>query len=223
VIWLIKLLIFDFDGTLFDAKDYFHLAFGYIGDWLSKDYGIEKGAAARAMEKVLEGKGVSYKKIFNDSFAALGLKDEGAVRKAVELFHRIPLDGLKPYPDVAVLKQLKEQYDIAIVTQGSRVKQERKIAWFGLDKVVDEVVYAQDVGYLKPDPRLYEEVLERFGHKASESMVVGDNPIMDFPGAKALGIMTCRVVRGDFADVPDICCDIRLDSLKEVREFLEKA
>lgn len=58
----------------------------------------------------------------------------------------------------------------------------------GLDRLVDFVVISAEVGFRKPDPRIFEEALRRAGVPAGEAVHVGDLPEEDVEGARRAGL-----------------------------------
>jgi putative hydrolase of the HAD superfamily len=89
------------------------------------------------------------------------------------------------------------------------------------------VIYARESesGKEKPDPGAYSVALHKLGVKAEETVCVGDNPHTDFWGAKQLGIVTFRLLCGEFKDVrlsDEFEAEVILDSLSEVMDVLER-
>jgi len=65
----------------------------------------------------------------------------------------------------------------------------------------ERTVHARDVGVLKPDPRVFLSVLEGTDLHPSEVAHVGDDPELDVVGARAAGMKSIWIVRGE-ADWP---------------------
>jgi HAD superfamily hydrolase (TIGR01549 family) len=55
-------------------------------------------------------------------------------------------------------------------------------------------VYSSDVGYMKPDPRIFRIALERVGVASDRAMFVGDRLDKDVRGAGRLGMRTVLIV-----------------------------
>jgi putative hydrolase of the HAD superfamily len=78
----------------------------------------------------------------------------------------------------------------------ARVRAERR-----LDDYFDEVLVSYEVGYTKPDPRIYELCLSRLGVPAPQALFVDDRP-ENVEGARRLGIET--VLFGGDASMDDV-------------------
>lgn len=224
----IRLLAFDLDGTLYNTDDYFRLAFPKIAVWAQRRYGLRPARSRPLLWKILRQKGSTYHHLFDDFLEASGLAGRltpEACRKAIQgmvrLFHAIPLRGLRPYPDIRVLSRLAKSYRIAILTHGSQAKQENKIRRFRLERLADPILYAADLGYGKPDPRVYKLLLRAGPYHPSQVLVIGDNPFMDFPGAQLLGMKTCRIARGEFRKLA-YPCDYTVKNLYQLEKILQK-
>jgi len=67
--------------------------------------------------------------------------------------------------------------------------------------------YSFAVGALKPDPRIYQNVLDQLGVRAAEAWMIGDSQRCDRDGPKAFGIKghylarSCLDEGGDYADL----------------------
>lgn len=104
------------------------------------------------------------------------------------------LDGLGAHACLfdGVLTALQELravgLKLGIITNGRTDLQSRIIAASGLDDLMDSVVISGAVGVGKPDPGIFNIALKEIGLNAGETVFVGDNPIADIAGARALGM-----------------------------------
>lgn len=91
----------------------------------------------------------------------------------------------------------------------------------GLAARLDVVVVSEQVGWLKPHPRPFEAALEALGDvDAGEVLFVGDDPVNDVSGARAMGFRTAWLAPpGTETTVGG--ADLRLSSLHELPHFLE--
>lgn len=67
----------------------------------------------------------------------------------------------------------------------------------GIAGFFDHIVYSQQVGAAKPDPRIFREALQRFGVAPHAAWHIGDNVEADIAGAQAMGIHAILVDRQD--------------------------
>lgn len=88
------------------------------------------------------------------------------------------------------LEELKKNdIKVAIVSNSTSVSIEI-VKNLGIDKLVDEVYLSCLTGYLKPDPRAFQQVTKKFEVKANEVCVVGDKITTDILGAKLAKMKT---------------------------------
>jgi putative hydrolase of the HAD superfamily len=77
---------------------------------------------------------------------------------------------------------------MALLTNGCSVFQRRKVARFGLERFFDLILIEGELGYGKPDRRVFERALAHFAVPAAGAVMVGDNLEADIAGAQAVGI-----------------------------------
>jgi putative hydrolase of the HAD superfamily len=96
------------------------------------------------------------------------------------------------------LTELREQGSkLAIVTNGSSRTQRTKIEATGLEDLVDAIVVSGEVGFSKPDQRIFEIATDSLGVQCGECVFVGDNPERDIVGACGAGMSTIWVSHGE--------------------------
>ena len=74
-----------------------------------------------------------------------------------------------------VLRGLKADYILALVTTASRPNVEGVLRHFGLGDFFDLVVTQEDVKIAKPDPSCYNELIERCGVKREDCLIFEDS------------------------------------------------
>lgn len=82
----------------------------------------------------------------------------------------------------------------------------------GLEKFFDTTVASIDIGFKKPDLKIFHLALDNLKLSPEEVIMVGDNPRTDIQGAHNLGIGTVRLMRGPNRTKPDLVdpdCKIR--------------
>ena len=74
-----------------------------------------------------------------------------------------------------------------IVTSGPPTQQ-IKIDALGVRSHIDAIVVSDEVGFAKPDPRIFRRALRRLDVDPREAWFVGDHPVNDVAGATAIGM-----------------------------------
>src|SRR5919201_4409000 len=114
---------------------------------------------------------------FRRVFAALGLEvrpEEAAAAAAAYragyLDERRPMDGA-----VELLAALAGCVRIGIVSNNLVDEQREKLQVCGLTPFVDALVVSEEVGVLKPDPRIFQAALTRLAVDRGAAIMVGDS------------------------------------------------
>lgn len=98
--------------------------------------------------------------------------------------HVRPFDGA-----LDVLYQLRERGQrMGLLTNGCSVFQRRKLRRYELEPLFELILIEGELGYGKPDPRVFRAALQHFGVRARDTWMVGDNLDADIAGAQRLGI-----------------------------------
>ncbi len=116
-----------------------------------------------------------------------------------------------------VLSKLKDNYLLVMMTNGIKRVQEAKIKKSGLDKYFDCVIISDDVGYNKPDIRIYEYMENKIGkHDKDKILMIGDSVGSDIEGGINFGIKTC------FFNPKGNECELKVDyEVKSMKEILD--
>jgi len=123
-----------------------------------------------------------------ENFSGVGVVSEVAINKAesdlVEhLESMVVMDGVHQ-----VLSDLIEEGYLMVLVSNLCSPYKRPIRELGVENLVQECVYSCDVGYLKPDPKIFKLALEKINMAASQVIMVGDNEEDDIAGGVAAGI-----------------------------------
>ena len=105
---------------------------------------------------------------------------------------------ISPYPDVmSFLENIKGETDckLGILTDGIPIKQYEKILRLGLDKYIQDVYISDEIGIRKPNPRLFESILEQSAQEPAKALYIGDHYHNDVVPAKQVGMQTCFIHR----------------------------
>ena len=123
------------------------------------------------------------------ALAAEGLSHEQCERIADEVTDRKeacvrPFDGA-----VEALQVLRERgHRLALLTNGSALFQRRKLQRFALEPLFELILIEGELGYGKPDARVFQAALDFFAAAPRDAWMIGDNLAADIAGAQQLGI-----------------------------------
>ena len=87
-----------------------------------------------------------------------------------------------------LLALLKEEAQVGIITNGFKDLQEEKIAICRISPLIDILVISEDIGYKKPDRRIFENALMLAEVDPGESVYVGDSWNVDILPAHGCGM-----------------------------------
>ena len=191
----LKAIAFDLDDTLFPERAYAFSGFGAVAEWAEQALGLEAGQAARDLRGYFDS-GVRGD-TFNRLLHSHGLPVEPWLKEMIRVY-REHTPQLSPFPDVpAALQALGERYRLGLITQGHAPGQRCKLEALGLGGRFEQVVIlGEDQRALwKPLPHPFQRWLEAMQLRGEETAYVGDNPVRDFHGSRALGMWTVRIRR----------------------------
>jgi putative hydrolase of the HAD superfamily len=119
------------------------------------------------------------------------LKLQELPRLIAEMQRGISRKRLLAFPQVEeVLRQLKDHYRLAIVSDAQSVYALPELKAVGLDEYFETIIISGDYGYRKPDARLFQTALDRLKVVPEQTIFVGDDRYRDVFGAQQLGMKT---------------------------------
>ena len=133
------------------------------------------------------------------SLADVGADIPGLAAKIAETYRCRRDMGIQPFADaVDTVRWLREcRCRLALLTNGNGVAQRSKVDRFGLAKLFDLILIEGELGFGKPDPRMYQQALDEMAVAPSDAWMAGDNLEWDVAQPQRLGIFSIWVdVRG---------------------------
>jgi len=88
-------------------------------------------------------------------------------------------------------RRLRPRYRTGIVSNSFVGAREREQAAYGFEDLVEEIVYSHEVGFSKPDPRIYALICTRLNVPPEEMVFVDDSDVC-VAGARDAGIHAIR-------------------------------
>jgi len=83
-------------------------------------------------------------------------------------------------------------------------------------KQFDAIVTSASVGFRKPRPEPFQQVLKQLGVKASEAVMIGNSVEADIAGARSLGLKTIHVILGNDVDEKGADPDAMVYAVSEI-------
>jgi HAD superfamily hydrolase (TIGR01509 family) len=121
------------------------------------------------------------------------------------------------------LRLLRRNFQLGIVTAGSRVRVRQQLRYFGLRDHFSACVCSEDTSHKKPHPAPLELALQRLRAKPEDCVYVGDAPA-DIEMARRAGVRAIGVL-GPFPSAGLIRAarpDLLLRSIRELPRYLRR-
>lgn len=125
------------------------------------------------------------------------------------------------FPDVRpALEKLQQQYTLALLTNGGPSLQRFKINASGLADYFAVSTISGELGFGKPDPRIFRHTLDQLGVAPEAAVMVGDNIERDVYGAQQAGLRGIWVNRFAEPDHERIIPEATIADLSELAAVL---
>jgi putative hydrolase of the HAD superfamily len=232
----IKAVLFDVDGTLFDrglaqrkvleiiVGQFPHIFGAFEIERVAKGFAESDRITTEEFEAGAPSNGLRRKRsrLF---LQLLGLREDDDLADAItEVYVRdypaidAPMTGAVP-----LVKELSQLFIVGVVSNGLPDVQYRKLEAIGLQQVLSCIVLSEEIGIRKPDPRIFRHAARLLQLKPSECLYVGDSYASDVVGAKASGMLTCWLNRGQSVTPSERAkADFLISSLKQLGEILRE-
>jgi len=231
----LKAVLFDLDGTLFDWDLAQREALSLVARELPHLFaGVDEAVAFRvfldsdraAMEGLDE---VSPPDEFRARRSTLFLRmlglDEAHAERVAAAHTRLypavhaPVDGAR-----SVVRSLAGSFQLGVVSNGLPDTQYRKLETLGVRPLFGCIVLSGEVGFWKPDPRIFWEATTSLGRETGECLYVGDSYDHDVVGAKRAGLRVCWLnPQGLPPSQMDVEPDYQVSALGQVLGILANA
>jgi putative hydrolase of the HAD superfamily len=135
--------------------------------------------------------------IVQRALLALGIEAPALAREIAAAFASEREQRLGPIPGAPeTLQRLRDLgVRLALLTNGASADQRRKIEQQGLAPFFELILIEGELGYGKPDERVYRQALNRMGLAPEDVWMVGDNLLWDVGAPQALGITAIWIDR----------------------------
>ncbi|WP_449540488.1 HAD family hydrolase [Ferdinandcohnia sp. Marseille-Q9671] len=89
---------------------------------------------------------------------------------------------------IHIVNTIKSFVNVAIITNGSTQRQKAKIMNTHLDGIFDTIIISEEVGFSKPDKRIFELALNKLNVQPETALFVGDDLEKDIGGCQNANI-----------------------------------
>ncbi|MFB0558394.1 MAG: HAD family hydrolase [Candidatus Bathyarchaeia archaeon] len=194
---VVRAVVLDFGGTLAEGEidwNEFHVAIQRTLKGLGHPVELDKlkkaihGALAQLERVRARDEEKTLEEVYGSVLVKLGIppKDE-----TLEMIHDLFKRHYKQsfYPCVEeVLEKLSERYVLAVISNTMSDQPRLILEQTYLDRYFELVVCSRELGIRKPNPRIFEFVLDRLGVEPGEAIHVGDSVEADMMGALNAGV-----------------------------------
>ncbi|WP_026909214.1 HAD family hydrolase [Paucisalibacillus globulus] len=135
--------------------------------------------------------------VWRNGLLALNIEDSSLAQHLAQAFPKFRKQLPFVFDDTYyVLKQLKGKYQLILLTNGSPSLQKVKLEITAeLKPYFDRIVISGEFGIGKPDPSIFQYVLEQASLTKDEAIMVGDNLHTDILGANRIGMKNIWINR----------------------------
>ena len=202
----IEAIIFDWDDTLFEFKQYWKKAheiafhqnnyerYGVnFDEFLEVYYSIDEELWNLMLNKEITLDELRINRlILTFKEFQINIESDEAT-SFFNNFFEILLKNIVPnYNLIRNVKLLSNHFDLSILTNGKTAEQKEKIARAGFDGIMPHYI-SEDIGVEKPDMEAFKYVISERKINPSTTLMVGDSYYNDIIQAKKLGLKTVYI------------------------------
>ena len=202
----LRAVLFDIDDTLFSTSVFADKARrGAVDAMIRAGLRADRGDAMRELEEVIDEFSSNYGGHFDKVIDRLGPESTEGHNRAVIVaagvvaYHATKWRELKVYDDVyEVLRWLATTSLLrGVISAGITIKQAEKLVRLEVLEFLtpSAIFFTDQVGFSKPNPKLYRRVLQRLKLAPQRCLYVGDNPTHDIDPCNSEGWSTVRIRR----------------------------
>lgn len=136
---------------------------------------------------------IQVEKVFGRMYTSKGVQtDEGLILHTCQLFRGLTTEYIRLYPDVHKMFEALRQKGkkIYLLSNAQRVFTEYELNVLDIAKYFDAILISSDHGVKKPDLSFFKILLDKYGLKPEECIMIGNDENCDIAGAKRAGLAT---------------------------------
>lgn len=188
----VRLIIFDFDGTLGDTRRNILLTMRQTMEALSLPVADEATTAATIGLPLRD----CFLQIYPDLSDAMADACASTYRRLFDINKKQLVPALFPHVRETLAELHARGYVLTVASSRSSASLREFLSDMGIIGYISLILGADDVARAKPDPEPVLQTLRTLAIPAAETLVVGDMPVDILMGARA-GARTCAVTYGN--------------------------
>lgn len=188
----VRLIIFDFDGTLGDTRRNILLTMRQTMETLSLPVADEATTAATIGLPLRD----CFLQIYPDLSDAMADACASTYRRLFDINKKQLVPALFPHVRETLAELHARGYVLTVASSRSSASLREFLSDMGIIGYISLILGADDVARAKPDPEPVLQTLRTLAIPAAETLVVGDMPVDILMGARA-GARTCAVTYGN--------------------------
>jgi putative hydrolase of the HAD superfamily len=229
----IEHIFFDLDNTIwdFDANSRLVLTDLFLEFNLENRCGVKLEEFIQEYEKInhilwdrLRKNEITKEQLrssrFYNSMQSFGYDDfELGYTLEEEYVKRSPYQKILVPDAIEVLKKLSHNFKLHIITNGFREVQHIKIDNCGIKEYFSNIFISEEIGFSKPDKKIFEFSLKSACSRLENSIMVGDDLNIDVIGAINCGMRAIHFDRSENLkeDSSDI---LKINQLKQIFNYI---
>lgn len=186
----VKVLIWDFDGTLYRQQP------ALLEQIRESEYRVIMEKMDWTHEKAVEAFGKVYNIITPSGTQSVAIITGISMKDAaIETTRYVDYSHyLIPDSKLGALFETLKHFRHLMLVNGTQASVSKGLALLHVDPTIfEEIVTSEIVGETKPSKKGFEYIMEKTGLPASAHLMIGDREFVDLAPAKALGMKTCLV------------------------------
>lgn len=192
----IQAICFDLDNTLFRRTQTMRTILYKALKHISSSEEDRRTLVERALQK--DQYGYTSRMEFNTWF----VRESGLAWTALEFWEWMKEQWQTSisvhHAESTMLQELRSKYILGVISNGSGQNQYAKLRYTELERhfAPQHIWVSQEYGHAKPDLKIFQAAIKRFGIQAQSILFVGDHPVQDIYGAHQAGLQTCWIQMG---------------------------
>lgn len=227
----LKYIYFDLDNTLLDhnnaesrSHELIYKQFPVIqhvslGDWLKTYKEVNHNLWVQYQDGEIDRDELQFLR-FHNTMAELEISTDRS--KEIGLTYMETYREFWDWIEGAeeTLEATCRKFSVGIITNGFKETQHKKFKKLKIARYTDRMIISEELGVLKPHPKVFDHATELAGVERDEILYVGDSYSSDIVGGINAGWKTAWYTAAESETEPDEKPDLTFDRFSDLRRFL---